>query len=50
MVIFTTRSPAILIQSLILLFREEINCFAHLCINFPFKPHVVLLKTKTIII
>lgn len=50
MVIFTMTSPAILIQSFILLFKEEINCFVHLCINFTLKPHIVLLKTETIFI
>lgn len=43
------RSPAILIQSFILLFKEKLNCFVHLCIN-SLKPHIVLIKTKIIII
>lgn len=39
------RSPAILIQSFILLLKEELNCFVHLCIN-SLKPHIVLLKNQ----
>lgn len=43
-----TISPAIVIQTFILLFREEINLFVHLSVNFMLKPHIVLVKTKTI--
>lgn len=44
------RSPAIRIQSFILLLKEELNCFVHLCINSLKPHHIVLLKTKIIII
>lgn len=46
--IFTMTSPAIVIQTFILLFREEINLFVRLSVNFMLKPHIVLLKTRTI--
>lgn len=49
LMIFAMRSPAILSLSS-LLFKGEISCFLHLCINFTLKHYIVLLKPKTIII